>query len=241
MGIVDHIEVTIPKCIDHADMIVIAVPVGSMPEVFEHIAPHLKKGMVVTDVGSVKTSITKSARNALAEHFRFFVPGHPLAGIEQSGLSASSENLFHRRRVVLTPNAETDTRAVEQVSAMWRAAGADVVSMPAEDHDRLLAASSHLPHILAVALMDMIRRRDDSQAVLACTAGGFHDVTRIVASDPVMWRDICLDNREELLKVLQDYRNDLAKLSDAIKNGKEEALLDLFSHAQRARQALNEN
>jgi len=194
---------------------------------------------VVTDVGSVKASVIAAARTALGSRFSHFVPGHPIAGTEQSGVAASLPDLFAKRRVILTPETETDTLAVGKVRAMWQVAGAEVVAMPATEHDALLAASSHLPHLLSYALVDMLVRRDDHRAIFDCAAGGFRDFTRIAASDPVMWRDICLANREAILDVLRQYRDDLGDLVLAVEKGDGHWLLDTFNRAKHARDALN--
>jgi prephenate dehydrogenase len=238
-GVIDRAAVSVVDAVHGADMIVLAVPVGTMPEILQAIAPVLPEQAVVTDVGSVKVAVIDAARKALAARFAHFVPGHPIAGTEQSGVAASQPDLFAGRRVILTPEPETDVAAVARVQAMWTVAGAEVVTLSAPEHDRLLAASSHLPHLLAYALVDMLVRRDDHRAVFDCAAGGFRDFTRIAASDPVMWRDICIANRVALLEVLHPFRHDLNELSKAIERGDGQFLLDTFTRAKHARDALN--
>jgi prephenate dehydrogenase len=239
LGVIDRAAVSVADAVHGADMIVLAVPVGTMPEILQTFAPVLPERAVITDVGSVKVAVIDAARKALAARFAHFVPGHPIAGTEQSGVAASQPDLFSGRRVILTPEPETDMAAVARVQAMWTVAGAEVVTLSALEHDRLLAASSHLPHLLAYALVDMLVRRDDHRAVFDCAAGGFRDFTRIAASDPVMWRDICLANRAALLEVLRQYRDDLGGLSKAIERGDGQFLLDTFTRAKHGRDALN--
>jgi prephenate dehydrogenase len=235
LGVIDRAAINPADAVREAEVVVLAVPVGSMAELLETIAPALPDGAVVTDVGSVKGGVVQAARVYLGAKFRHFVPGHPLAGTEQSGVGAAIEDLYSGRRVVLTPEPDTDTADVAKVTAMWQAAGAEVVKMSVADHDRVLAASSHLPHVLAYTLVDMLVRRDDHREVFACAAGGFRDVTRIAGSDPVMWRDICLANRDAILEVLRQYREELAEVVRAIETGDSKWLQDTFARAKHAR------
>lgn len=239
LGVIDYAEVSLAAAVRGADVVVLAVPVGSMADILTELA-HLAFDGVITDVGSTKSNVVAAARTALGKRFPFFVPGHPLAGTEHSGVEAAQADLFRGRRVILTPLPETDPQALARVQALWKAAGAEVVEMSVEEHDRLLAASSHLPHMLAYMLVDMLVRRDDHRAVFAASAGGFRDMTRIAASDPVMWRDICLANRVELLAALKQYRNDLGTLVEALERGDSKWLEDTFARAKRAREMLNE-
>jgi len=239
LGVIDRVEVSLADAVRNADMIVLALPVGCMGEILEQLAPVLADHAVVTDVGSVKGSVVAEARAALNARFAHFVPGHPLAGTEQSGVAASQADLFHQRRVILTPEPETDPAALNRVRAMWEAAGAQVATLSAVDHDRILAASSHLPHMLAYCLMDLVVRHDDHRAILECAATGFRDTTRIAGSDPVMWRDICLANRDALAAVLRQYQEDLEALTAAIEKGDGPWLLETFARAKHTRDALN--
>jgi prephenate dehydrogenase len=238
LGVIDYAEVSLAAAVRGADVVVLAVPVGAMQEVFADLA-RTHFGGTVTDVGSTKGNVIAAARATLGGVFARFVPGHPLAGTEQSGVQASQADLFRGRRVILTPEKETDPAALARVRALWTAAGAEVSEMPAGEHDRVLAASSHLPHLLAYALMDTIVRRDDHRAVFAAAAGGFRDVTRIAASDPAMWRDICLANRDELLAVLKTYRDDLGAFVEALERGDGKWLEQTFARARHARETLN--
>ena len=237
LGVADHAEVSINAAVDGADMIVVAVPVGAMPGVFAQLAGKITRETVVTDVGSVKSSVVNMAREALGgAEFARFVPGHPIAGTEQSGVAASREDLFQNHQIILSPEPDTDRGAVEQVRDMWEAAGATVRLMDTEQHDGILAASSHLPHVLAYALVDMLVRRDDHREIFSFAAGGFRDFTRIAGSDPTMWRDICVSNREPLLALLQEYRDDLGEIMKAIQSGDGKWLMETFERARHARE-----
>ncbi|WP_372522775.1 prephenate dehydrogenase [Sulfuricaulis sp.] len=239
LGVIDRAEVSLTDAVRHVDMVVLAVPVSCMAEILGEVGPALADQAVVTDVGSVKGSVIAAARGALGKRFARFVPGHPLAGTEQSGVTASQADLFQGRRVILSPEPETDAAATASVRAMWEAAGAEVTMCSAVDHDRILAVSSHLPHMLAYCLMDMVVRHDDHREILECAAGGFRDVTRIAGSDPVMWRDICLANRDALLAALRQYHDDLGALATAIEKGDGKWLCETFTRARHTRAALN--
>jgi prephenate dehydrogenase len=241
LGVVDRIETSLSAAVRDADMVVLATPVGSMAEILGAIAPYLGRDAVITDVGSVKGTIATAARATLGEHLTGFVPGHPIAGTERTGVEASFSSLFVGRRVVLTPLPETKVEAVARVHAMWQAAGAEVVSMSVEHHDAVLAATSHLPHLLAYALVDMLARLDDSREIFSYAAGGFRDFTRIASSDPVMWRDISLANREAIVGMLKKYRAALGGLIAAVSAGDGTKLETLFARAKAARDALITN
>jgi prephenate dehydrogenase len=239
LGVIDRAAVNARDAAMGADLIVIAVPVGSIGAVLHDIAPAIGATAVVTDVGSVKQSVIGAARAALGNRFASFVPGHPIAGTENSGVSASLEGLFRGRRVILTPTSATDTGAAAHVHGLWQAVGAQVVSMDPDEHDRILAASSHLPHMVAYALMDMLVRMDEHRAVFEYSAGGLNDTTRVAGSDGVMWRDIVLANREALLSVLRQYHDDIGEMIDAIERGDGQWLLETFQRARRGREMLN--
>ena len=237
LKVIDRAAVSATDAARGADMIVVAVPVGSMKDSFAQVAAALADGAVVTDVGSVKGAVVDAAREALGSRFAAFVPGHPIAGTEHSGVAASKADLFEKHRVILTPGSETDAAAVSRVRAMWEAVGATVTLLPVEQHDAVLAACSHLPHMLAYALVDMLVRRDDHQLTFDLAAGGFRDFTRIAASDPVMWRDICLANATAITELLRDFRGNLDALTDAIARGDGDWLMKTFERAKHARDA----
>jgi prephenate dehydrogenase len=239
LGVIDRACVSVADAVTGADLVMVAVPVGTIPSVLRDIAPVLSADTVVTDVGSVKQSVIDTARTALGAHFARFVPGHPVAGTENSGVGASLNGLFESRRVILTPVAETDPAALALIEELWRTVGATVVSMDAIQHDRILAASSHLPHMVAFALMDTLVRMDQHRDIFDYSAGGLRDTTRIAGSDAVMWRDIALGNRDALLSVLRQYRDDAGELIAAIERGDGAWLLDTFNRARIARRTLD--
>ena len=241
MGVIDRVANGARAAADGADVVVIAVPVASIGDVLREIAPAIGTDSVVTDVGSVKQSVIHAARTALDERFANFVPGHPIAGTENSGVGASLEGLFRHRRVILTPTDETDAAAIERVQTLWQVTGANVVLMDAVEHDRLLAASSHLPHMIAFSLMDTLVRLDEHRKIFEYSAGGLRDTTRIAGSDAVMWRDIVLGNREALLTVLRQYHEDMEELIAAIERSDADWLVDTFNRARHAREMLNKS
>ncbi len=235
LGVIDQAETEIGEAVQGADLIVAAVPVGAMEALFKQIAPHLEEQSVITDAGSTKGSVVEAARRAFGELPPGFVPGHPIAGIEQSGVEAAFADLYQGRRVILTPTPESDCTAVARVRAMWEQCGAQVMEMDVAHHDEVLAATSHLPHLLAYSLVDTLARMDESEEIFQFAAGGFRDFTRIASSDPQMWHDICLANRDALLAMLERFSGDLTQLTDAIRNGDGEYLKQTFLRAKQAR------
>ena len=237
LGVIDRFEQDAAAAAAGADMVVLAVPVGATGEVLARLQPGLSPEAVVTDVGSTKGSVVADVRRVLGGLPPWFVPGHPIAGTEQSGVEASVTGLFAGRRVILTPEPETAAAAVARVRAMWEAVGAQVVETSAAHHDAVLAATSHLPHMLAYALVDTLARMDDSAEIFEYAAGGFADFTRIASSNPAMWHDICLANREALVAVMDRFLDDLARLREAVAAGDSEFLRQTFERAKAARDA----
>ena len=231
---IDRAETDAVAGVAGADVVLLAVPMGAMHAALTAIAPGLEPGTVVTDAGSVKGSFVEDARTVLGSLGRV-VPGHPVAGTERSGVGAAFAELFRERRVILTPLDETESEAVERVERLWRLTGARVERLGVEEHDRLLAATSHLPHMLAFGLVDALARAPEADALFRYAAGGFRDFTRIASSDPVMWRDICVANRAALLEALQAYRDDLDALTEEVRSGDAEGLLERFTRAKTAR------
>ena len=234
LGVVDRYELDLAKAAQGADVVLVGVPLGAMRSVFEAIAPALKDEAIVTDVGSAKATVVADALAAFGRR-PSFVPGHPIAGTEKSGVEAAFPELFQRRKVILTPLAETAPAATALVRALWEAAGARVVEMSVEHHDEILAATSHLPHMLAFGLVDTLSRWDDSREIFQFAAGGFRDFTRIASSDPVMWRDICVANREAVIQAMERYMLDLGQLLELVKAGDSDGLEKVFRHAKEAR------
>ncbi|MBN8767396.1 MAG: prephenate dehydrogenase [Thiobacillus sp. SCN 64-317] len=219
-----------------ADCILLAMPVGETGAVLKKLAPHLKPGAIVTDAGSTKSDVIEAARVALGSRFGDFVPGHPIAGSEQSGPAAARADLYQGKRVVLTPQADTRVGAVATVRALWEATGAQVETLDAAQHDRIFAAVSHLPHLAAFVLVDELAQRADGDTCFRFAAGGFRDFTRIAGSSPEMWRDIALANREALLTELDAYLAALQTLRQTVASEDAEALLTIFSRARAARE-----
>lgn len=217
------------------DCILLALPVGDTEAVLKKLAPHLKPGVIVTDAGSTKADVVEAARAALGPRFADFVPGHPIAGSEQSGSGAARADLYQGKRVVLTPQSETRADAVATVRALWEAAGAQVETLDAAQHDRIFAAVSHLPHLAAFALVDDLAQRADGDTFFRFAASGFRDFTRIAGSSPEMWRDIALANREAVLTELDAYVAALQVLRSAVSAKDAAALLAIFSRAREAR------
>lgn len=235
LGVIDRYTHDPAEAVAGADMVLVAVPLGAMRAVFAAMRPGLSPEAVVTDVGSAKASVVLDAQAAWGELPAGFVPGHPIAGTEQSGVEAAFATLYQGRRVILTPLATSGEQAVARVRAMWETAGAVVESMSVAHHDEVLAATSHLPHMLAFGLVDSLARMRDNDEIFRYAAGGFRDFTRIASSDPVMWRDICLANRSALLDMMARYKEDLRLIEDAIEAADGEALLEIFTRAKAAR------
>ncbi len=238
LGVIDTAADSAREAAERADLVVIAVPVRAIGAVLRDVGPALGPQAVVTDVGSTKADVVAIARQELRERFPRFVPGHPIAGRETSGVDAATADLFKGARVVLTPVVETAPDAVEVARACWEAAGARVALLADADHDRIFAAVSHLPHLLAFALVSEITARGNSAELFGFTGGGFRDFTRIAASSPEMWRDIALQNRVALLEELDRYAARVAVFRDLVDRGDGPGLQRLMSEARASRQAL---
>jgi len=218
-----------------ADLVLLAVPLGQMRAVMRSIAPHLGAKTVVTDAGSTKEGVVALARRELKGALSRFVPGHPVAGTEKSGADAAFAGLYRGRRVVLTPLEATEPEALALVRAAWERCGASVFELRPREHDAVMASVSHLPHVLAYALVDQVARHKNAQQLFSYAAGGFRDFTRIAASHPEMWRDICLANKKALLAELVRYGGKLERVKRMLERGDARALHALFSGAREAR------
>ena len=238
LGIIDEYDLDIANAVSRADLVFVSVPLGAMEPVFEQIEAGIQhsgnRRTVITDAGSSKLQVQKLAER-IFENSKMFVPGHPIAGTEKSGPTAAFAELYDDRRVILTPGDNTDAGAFALVAELWQQIGAEVETMDAEHHDKVLAATSHLPHILAFALVDCMQNMEDIEEIFQFAAGGFRDFSRIASSDPVMWRDICLNNREQILEMMQRYRTELDMLYNALAAGDGDKLLDVFTHAKQIR------
>ena len=236
LGVVDRCEVDLAAACQGADIIQLAVPILAMEKLLAELAKLDLGTTVLTDVGSAKGNVVRAARLAFTGKAVRFVPGHPIAGSEQSGVEASNAQLFRRHKVILTPCEQSDESALALVDALWRELGADVEHMEVEHHDQVLAATSHLPHLLAFTLVDSLAKRSENLEIFRYAAGGFRDFTRIAGSDPVMWHDIFLANREAVLRTLDVFRDDLDALRDAVDAGDGHQLLGVFTRARVARE-----
>ncbi|MCG6940993.1 MAG: prephenate dehydrogenase/arogenate dehydrogenase family protein [Thiohalocapsa sp.] len=237
LGVIDGCTRDPAVAVEDADMVFLAVPLGAMRGVLERIKGKLREDAVITDGGSVKGSVIADAAAVFGEVPARLVPGHPIAGTEHSGVGASFPELFHNRRVILTPLPQTAPDAVDKVRAMWQAAGARVTDMDVAHHDAVLAATSHLPHMLAFGLVDLLARQHDNQEIFRYAAGGFRDFTRIASSNPVMWRDICIANAEALSAMLARFGEEMTDLAETIRRRDSEHLLEIFTRAKTARDA----
>ena len=231
-GIIDSIAAEASD----ADLVLVATPVAQFPQVLASIAPRLKPSAIVTDAGSTKRDVVAAARAALGAKISQFVPAHPIAGAEMSGAGAAQAGLFRGKRVVLTPLPENSAASLAAVEAAWTACGARVSRMSPEEHDAVFAAVSHLPHLLAYALVHEFAGRGNSAQLFGYAAGGFRDFTRIASSHPEMWRDICVANREPLLAELERYADKLRALRPLLERGDGAALEKLFAEARAARE-----
>lgn len=235
LGVIDRYDTNPAQAVTEADMIVVAVPLGTIAPIFAAIRDNLSAQAIITDVGSAKATVVADARQHLGNYLPRFVPGHPIAGTEKSGVAASFAELFEQHRVILTPLPETDPQAMTTVSNMWTQTGAEVIAMSVTHHDEVLAATSHLPHILAYSLVDTLAKMAERTEIFRFAAGGFRDFTRIASSDPQMWHDICLANQQAILQVLDSFKTDLAQLITAIQQQDSQYIATVFSRAKSAR------
>ena len=239
LNIIDGYETDISEAVKDADLIFVSVPLGAMEMVFEKISTGLEQAgntkAVITDAGSSKQQVQQLAEKIFSDNSDRFVAGHPIAGTENSGPGAAFTDLYKDRRVILTPTDNTDSDAIKLVTEMWQKTGAAVESMDAAHHDKVLAATSHLPHLIAFGLVHCLENIDDIEDVFRFAAGGFRDVTRIASSDPTMWRDICLNNQQPILDMMKRYKDELDLLYNALEAGDGEKLMEVFQHAKQTR------
>lgn len=236
LGIIDEAGVSAAQAVQGADLILVAAPVAQTESILASIAPHLQPGTVVTDAGSTKSDVVVAARKALGDKIAQFVPGHPIAGREQNGPDAAIVDLYLGKKVVLTPLPENAADDVARVANAWQQCGAIIHQLTPHDHDRVFAAVSHLPHLLAYALVDDIAKKPHADLLFQYAASGFRDFTRIAGSSPEMWRDISLANRAALLGELDAYVAQLAQLRAMLAAANGAGLEAVYANAQRARQ-----
>jgi prephenate dehydrogenase len=235
--VIDRVADDAASAVREADLVFLSVPVGQMSATLGQIAPHLSAQAIVTDAGSTKQGIIETARSALGSSFPRFIPGHPIAGAELSGAAAARDDLYRNRKVVMTPVQQTDRKALEEVRMLWQTCGAEVLEMTPADHDAIFAAVSHLPHVLAFALVDMLRARPNADTLFDFAGGGFRDFTRIAASSPEMWRDILEANRDALMGEIKSYSEMLSLLARALENKDWPQLEAVFRRASERRNA----
>jgi prephenate dehydrogenase len=234
LGVIDE-ACDDPAVVAGSDLVLIATPVGQMRAVMGAIAPHIGRGTVVTDGGSTKQDVVALAYRIFQNRVAQFVPGHPIAGAEHSGVDAARADLYRKRKVVLTPLPENSERSILRVRAAWRTCGARLFRMQPAEHDRVFAAVSHLPHLLSYALVDQVARHPNGKQLFEYAAGGFRDFTRIASSHPEMWRDICVANRKALLQELAGYQRELAEVKQLLQKGDAAGLERIFARARAAR------
>jgi cyclohexadieny/prephenate dehydrogenase len=241
LGLADHVAATLAESVRDADLVILCVPVGANAAVADEIAPYLKSGAIVSDVGSVKSAVIAALSPRLPKGAHL-VPAHPVAGTEYSGPDAGFETLFRRRWCILTPTEDADPAAVRRVKEFWEALGSNVELMSAAHHDLVLAITSHVPHLIAYNIVGTAADLEEvtSLEVMKFSAGGFRDFTRIAASDPTMWRDVFLHNKDAVLEVLGRFNEDLAALQRMIRWGEGDDLFDLFTRTRAIRRGIIE-
>lgn len=238
LGVIDRYSRDPVEAVQDADVVFLATPVCSLASVTQSLLPGLKPGAILTDGGSVKGEVARAVEPLLPENIHF-VPGHPIAGTEQSGAEAAFPTLYQGKRCILTPTEKTNEAALDLVDRMWSLAGSEVVRMPLEKHDRVLAAISHLPHMVAYSLVNSVGSYDHyEENILEYSAGGFRDFTRIASSDPTMWRDIALTNRDALIEMMEHFEKFFAELKEDIRDGSDEKLFEFFLRSKQLRDAI---
>lgn len=238
LGVIDHMGQSSAHAVEHADLVVLASPVGTFEPIVREIAPHMKKSAILTDVGSVKGMLVRTLEGLLPSGVHF-VPGHPIAGREKHGVDAATETLFQGAKCILTPTDRTDAGALDAVRALWAAAGMNVVIMDPDRHDHIFAAVSHLPHAAAYAMVSTVAEfSSETDNYITFSGAGFRDFTRIAASSPEMWRDVCLLNGKNIVEMIEQYQFSLNRIKKAIKHKDGHRLEALFRAASDLRKGL---
>ena len=232
-NVIDQFSTNLKDAINDSDIVIIATPVGSFKEILSEIKPFLTSKIVISDVGSTKTNIASIVSQTLGDYSNYFIPAHPIAGKEKSGFEASEANLFNNRKVIITPLETSSPDSISLIQKMWEGTGADVDFMSPESHDELLGMTSHLPHMLAFSLVNYLISKNPSASIYA--AGGFKDFSRIASGDAVMWRDICIQNKDQIISHIKGYQKTLNSLVDAIENENSDELDLLFTSAKKTR------
>ena len=232
-NVIDQFSTNLKDAINDSNIVIIATPVGSFQEILSEIKPFLTSKIVISDVGSTKTNIASIVSQTLGDYSNCFIPAHPIAGKEKSGFEASEANLFNNRKVIITPLETSNSDSINIIQEMWEGTGADVDFMSPESHDELLGMTSHLPHMLAFSLVNYLISKNPSASIYA--AGGFKDFSRIASGDAVMWRDICIQNKDQIISHIKGYQKTLNSLVDAIENENSDELDLLFTSAKKTR------
>lgn len=232
-NIIDQFSTNLKEAVSNSDIVVIATPVGTFKDILNDIKPQIEGKMIVTDVGSTKTNIASMVEQILGHHSKRFIPAHPIAGKEKSGFESSESSLFLNKKVIITPLKDNNSESVGLIQKMWEDVGANVDFMSSESHDELLGMTSHLPHMLAFSLVNYLISKNPSASIYA--AGGFKDFSRIASGDAIMWRDICLQNKAQILSHIEGYQKTLDSLAEAIKNENSVELETLFTRAKDTR------
>ena len=235
LGVIDRYSTDIAESVQGSDLIVLSVPVRQTESVLAQMLPALPAEAVITDVGSSKAHVVAAAERVLGDCMSRFVPGHPIAGREKSGVTAAETELFRDHRVILTPVESTRQDAIDLVTQMWESVGAQTSCLTVEQHDLVLAATSHLPHVLAYATVDTLAGTDYVEEIFEFAAGGFRDFSRIASSDPVMWRDVCLTNKSAILDVLDHFESQLSEIRRAIETDDSDKLTETFASSKKIR------
>lgn len=238
LGVIDSYCDSVAEAVKDADVVVVAVPLGMMQSIFEQMSSVISSKTIVTDVGSTKGSVIEAARAGLGRRLSQFVPGHPIAGSEKSGVEAGVADLYQNRKVILTPLQENSQSSIDKISDMWQQCGAHIEFLSVIHHDKVLAATSHLPHLLAFSMVTYLSGLNDHDEIFKYAAGGFRDFTRIASSDSVMWRDVCLANGDALIELIDGYKKELDEVAQAIKHEDADKLLELFGKAKLERDIL---
>jgi len=237
LGVIDEIATDWASALKDADLVLLGMPVGQMPAVMQALVPHLESQTLVTDGGSTKSDVVAAARGAFGEKIGQFIPGHPIAGAEKSGVMAAKSDLYLGKRVVLTPLPENRPEDLQALRTVWEICGAKVSELAPAEHDRVFAAVSHLPHLLAFALVHDLAERDNADQLFGFAASGFRDFTRIASSHPEMWRDICIANRNALLKEVDAFMEELLKTRVLLASADSAGLEAMFAIARARRDA----
>jgi prephenate dehydrogenase len=238
LGVIDVIKEDRAQAVDNADLVVLSSPVGSFEQIVREIGPRMKSGAILTDVGSVKGDLVKRMEMLLPSGISY-VPGHPIAGKEKYGVAEATESLFRGAKCILTPTKKTDAASLESVKSLWAAAGAQVLLIDADTHDRVFAAVSHVPHVAAYAMVNTVTALNTgTENYIDFSGAGFKDFTRIAASSPGIWKDICLMNRANIVEIIERYEASLREIKKAVSSGDGAAMEKLFRNASDARKRL---